>query len=167
MGEKPPIELSVDQKQIQAIAKALKSEEDGKQLRKDLIADLKVAVAPGVSAVKSKLQAMPGDTAHASPAVGSYLASKVVAQARVSGRNTGVAVRIKKTPQLRGFINAARRFNQESWRHKVFGRDVWVEQTSPIQGFFDDTLKERKDVYRVAILAAVKSMADRVAARAK
>jgi hypothetical protein len=40
---------------------------------------------------------------------------------RLSGRSTGVKVRIGQTPNLRGFKMAARRLNRKSWRHKVFG----------------------------------------------
>lgn len=160
-----PVELNIDQRAVQKVAKAVKAELDGKDLRKDLITELKTAVAPGVSAVKSKLQSMPQASVPSSPAIGSFLASRVVPQVRLSGQRTGVSVRIKKTPQLRGFTNAARRLNQASWRHKVFGRDVWVEQTSPIQGFFDDTLAKDKPLYRAGVVAALEKMARRIKER--
>lgn len=162
------IELSVDQRAVQRVRRALREEEDGKTLRKELVADLKKAVAPGVSAVASRLSGIPNHSATpSSPALGSYLASRVKPQVRLSGRSTGVAVRIGQTPNLRGFKNAARWLNRKSWRHKVFGNpEVWVTQQSPMPGYFDDTLSRGKDDYRKAVVQALEAMARRIAGRA-
>jgi hypothetical protein len=106
-----------------------------------------------------------GSAASGSPALGSYLASRVKAQVRLSGRSTGVAIRIGQTPNLRGFTFAAKRLNRASWRHPVFGHDVYVDQDSPIEGYFDNTLEADKDHYRSAVLAVVEKMASRLARR--
>jgi hypothetical protein len=58
-GSGPAFELSVDQQAVQKVAKALRAESDGKTLRKELMAELKTAVAPGVAAVQGKLRAIP------------------------------------------------------------------------------------------------------------
>jgi hypothetical protein len=162
-----PVDLTVDQRAMQNVAKALKAEDDGKALRKDLIKELKIAVAPGVTAVKSQLTSMPSASVPSSPALGSYLASRTVANVRLSGQRTGVAIRIKKTPQLRGFVTASRQLNRASWRHKVFGRDVWVTQQSPIKGFFDETLAKGKEAYKDGVARALDAMAKRIASRTK
>lgn len=167
MAGKAPFELTTDQRAMQLVAKALGAEADGKQLRKDLISELRQAVAPGVSAVQGKLRAIPSKGVSSTPALGSYLASRVKTQVRLSGRSTGVRVRIGKTDKLRGFTYAARRLNRKTWRHKVFGRDVWVEQRSPITGYFDETLSAGKRSYQAAIRAALERQARRIAARAK
>lgn len=166
---KPPFELSVDQRAVQRVSRALRAEEDGKTLRRELVADLKDAVAPGVSSVAGKLRAIPSAArgTAASPPLGSYLASRVKPQVRLTSRQTGVAVRIPQTPALRGFKLAARRLNRSEWRHKVFGRDVWVTQRSPIPGFFDDTLSAGKTTYRKAVVSALEKMAQRIAERAR
>lgn len=155
---------SKDQGRLVALGRAMKAEEDGAALRKDLIVNMRAAVAPGKSAVQEKLRAWPhGGADSSSPAMGSYLASKTTVQVRLSGRRTGVAVRIARTPNLRGFRKAATALNSAAgWRHKVFGRDVWVEQTSPQPGFFDKTLAAGKNVYRAAVLLAVKQMERRI-----
>jgi hypothetical protein len=164
-----PVDLTVDQRAVQRVAKALKAEADGKALRKDLIAELKTAVAPGVSSVQGKLNAIPHTTAAVSaPTMSSYLSARVKPVVRLSGQRTGIQVKIRKTPQLRGFTNAARMLNLGTWRHKVFGRDVWVQQVMPtMKGFFDDTLAHDKPIYRAAVIGAVEKMARRVASRAK
>lgn len=157
-------ELTVDQQAVQRVVRALKAEEDGKTLRKELTVELKSAVGPGVSKVQGKLRAIPHPSrTRSSPPLGSYLASRVKPQIRLSGRSTGVAVRMAQTPAIRGFKMAARRLNRKSWRHRVFGRDVWVTQQSPIPGYFDDTLQEGKPQYRAAVIRALESMARRVA----
>ena len=164
-----PVELTVDQRAVKAVAKALREQEDGKALRKDLIAELKTAVAPGVAAVQGKLNAIPHTTAAVTaPTLSSYLSARVKPNVRLSGQRTGIQVKIRKTPQLRGFNNAARMLNLGTWRHKVFGRDVWVQQVMPtMKGFFDETLAKDKPLYRAAVIGAVEKMAKRVAARAK
>lgn len=165
---KGSLEVSIDTNPVRVVGKALRAEADGKQLRKDLVSDLKQAVAPAVSAVQGKLQAIPHTSAvSSSPAMGSYLASRVKTQVKLSGRSSGVKVRIPKTPKLRGFTFAARRLNRTHWRHRVYGKDIWVEQTSPIPGYFDETLKSQQRVYRAAVIEALEKMARRIAARAK
>lgn len=158
-------ELTADQRAMQLVAKSLAAEADGKQLRKDLIAGLREAVAPGVSAVQSKLRAIPNQGITSSPGLGAYLAPRVKTQVRLAGRSTGVRVRIAKTDKLRGFTYAARRLNRRTWKHKVFGRDVWVEQRSPITGYFDETLSAERAAYRKAVRDALERMARRVADR--
>jgi hypothetical protein len=156
---------SKDQGRLKSLSRAMKAEEGGALLRKDLIVGLRAAVQPGQAAVKEQLRAWPhGGATVASPALGSFLASKTTTQVRLSGRRTGVAVRVARTPNLRGFRKAGAALNSAAgWRHKVFGRDVWVQQTSPQPGFFDKTLLRGKSACRAAVLKAVKSMERRVA----
>lgn len=157
------IELAVDQRKIVGVAKALRAESNSAALRKDLIANIKVAVQPGVSAVQGKLRAIPHSSSRTpSPRMSAYLASRVKVQVRLTGGSAGVRVRIAQTPNLRGFKKAAQYLNRASWRHRVFGRDVWVVQESPMPGYFDDTLQQRKSEYRAAVLAACRQLAWRL-----
>lgn len=166
---KPPFELSVDQRAVARVARAMRYEEDGKALRKELATDLKAAVQPGVTAVQGKLRAIPRAArgTAASPPLGAYLAQRVKPQVRLGGRSTGVAVRIPRTPRLRGFAFAAKRLNRTHWRHRVYGSEVWVTQESPMPGYFDDTLQQDRQKYRKAVVAALEKMARRVAQRAR
>lgn len=172
MAGKVGVELSVEQQAIQQVGRALRGEADGKALRKELIGELKTAVEPGVAAVSGKLRSMPHTSAAqgrggaSGPPLGTYLAARVKATVRLSGRSTGVRVRIAQTAKLRGFALAARRLNRQSWRHRVFGGDVWVTQQSPMPEFFDQTLAAGKGTYRAAVLRALEAMARRIAGRA-
>jgi len=160
------VEITGDGRELQALARLMRKESDGAALRKDLAANLRVAVEPGVSAVQGRLRSIPHTSAaEPSPAMGTYLAARVKPQVRFSGRKTGVAIRIAKTPRLRGFAFASRRLDRGSWRHPVFGHDVWVEQQSPIPGYFEDTLAEGRERYRAAVLEALSKMSRRLTAR--
>lgn len=157
------VELSINVDQLKRLARRIRAEEASKQLRKDLVRNIRLAVSPGVSAVKEKLRAIPHETAaQPSPSIGSYLAARVRPQVKLSGWSAGVRVRIGQTPNLRGFKMAARRFNREHWRHRVFGRDVWVDQKSPIPGYFDDTLFAGRDKYRAAVFESIREFAHRL-----
>jgi hypothetical protein len=157
------VEMTVDVDRLRRLSKHLRAESNSKALRKDLVVDLRAAVAPGVSKVQGKLRAIPHEgVATPSPGLGTYLASRTRTVVKLTGWSAGVRVRIPQTPQLRGFKMAARRLNRTHWRHKVFGREVWVEQHSPIPGFFDDTLSEEKEKYRAAVYAALRKHARRL-----
>lgn len=157
------IELSVDQRRLTALGTLLKGEANKQLLLKGLRAAISKAAAPGVSQVQAKLRAMPsrGD---AKPAIGSYLATRVKVSTRLSGRSTGVRIRIGQTSNLRGFKFAARRFNHSHWRHKVFGRGE-VVQISPIPEYFDATLFAQRSHYHTAVLAAVETYAASIGKR--
>ena len=157
------MEVQVNASALTALAKRFKREEEGKQYRKDLVTELRQAAGPGVSAVKESLRGIPSrGLAHPSPALGSFLASKTAVQVRTSGQRAGVRVRIPQTPQVRGFKLAARRLNRGSWRHRVFGRDTWVTQRSPIPGFFDDELTRRAPEFRAGVVVALRKAAARL-----
>lgn len=159
------IELTVDQTKLIKLAKLMKAEADSVKLKADLVTFIHEAAEPGVSAVQGKLRAMPNNGVESSPALGSYLAARVKPSVRMSGKSAGVSIRIPFTPQLRGFKLAARRLNKVSWRHKVYGNEVWVRQESPIPGFFDETLSRYKEAYAAAVWKACQRQAMRLGER--
>jgi hypothetical protein len=156
------IELSVDQHRLTALSRALRAEANSAVLRKDLIVAIRAAAGPGVSAVQSKLRAIPSNGPSHSPGLGSYLAARVKVQVRMTGRSAGVRIRIAQTPSLRGFKMAAKRLNRTHWRHPVYGRGVWVTQTSPIPDYFDGTLFGEREKYHAAVVAACEAAAVRI-----
>ncbi len=173
MAGKPPVEVRVDDRQLKVLMAKVKAEADGKAVRKDLITRLRSAVEPGVARVQAKLRAIPRTSVSthrgrggANGALGGYLAGRVKVAVKLSGRGAGVRVRIGKTQGLRGFAWAARRLNRKSWRHQVFARTgrepVWVEQDSPIPGYFDEALAADRAAYRAAVVAALDDMAKRL-----
>lgn len=163
-----PVELSVDQQALRVLANALKQEADGKKMRRQLAADLRAALQPALGEIRSGLMAMP--TSGAMPTEGGPLRTEVLkhlkAEARLSGRSTGARVRMKRRGP-RQFPLAGRRLNRKKgWRHRVWGRDVWVHQIGK-PGYFDDPLRENRATYRRAVLKAMNDTAARIARNAR
>lgn len=153
---------------MQALGRALKAESDGNKLRRDLAKRLRQTMEPVTAEIRSGLMAMP--SSGTIPTEGGPLRTEVLkhlkVEARFSGRATGVRVRIKKRGP-RGFALAARRLNRKKgWRHRVYGRDVWVRQIGKI-GYFDDPIEEKAPESRRAVLEAMNETAKRIADRAR
>lgn len=169
-----PVTFTVEQQQLTALSARLALEADGKRLKLELARNLRAAVAPAVSEIKATVSALHRSAASARlreishqgtevlSSIGAAIAAGVSARARMTGRSAGVVVRASKKGMPRKFYNAPKRMNAQSFRHKVFGRDVWVTQVgSP--GFFDKPLHRDRVKYRVAIKVAMDEMAARIA----
>ena len=162
------IELGTDREALQALGRALKDEEDGKKLRRELAANMRAALAPAMGDVRTSLMGMStGGLPTAGPPLRTTVLRGMRAEARLSGRSTGARLKIKKTPGVRGFANAAKRLGRaKGWRVRLFGREEWRHQVGEV-GYFDRNTVERVAEYRAAVMAAAESMARRIAARAR
>jgi hypothetical protein len=154
---------------LKDLARALKAEEDGKQLRKDLVKNLREAVDPAVKQAKASVKAMPSK-GHAGLQLRRDVARRVGVQVRLGGRTVGVKVRTTAT-KVRGFTNAPRLLNTpKGWRHPNIGagrrgQADWVAQRSTRPGWFDDPMRAGEPRYRRAVTRAVEDMANRIARR--
>lgn len=157
------IELSADTQALQALAKKLGAEADGKKLRRDLAKEMRGALAPAVAEAKSGILSMSsGGLPHDGPPLRAAIARQIRAEARLSGRATGARVRAKKKSLPREFKNAPKRTNsRKGWRRRIYGRDVWVQQKGE-PGWFDDPMKRHRREYRAAVLSAMNSAAKRI-----
>ena len=158
--------LTIEQRALVALGRALRAEADGKQLRRDLIKELKKPLAPAVSEIKAGVMAMP---ASGIPSAGESLrravARRIKSEAKLSGRAVGVRVRARRTPAVRGFANAPKRLNSpKGWRHPVFGRDQWVSQLGKPH-YFDEPLQGRRQEFRRAVIRAMDQAARRLRMR--
>jgi len=157
--------MSIGAARLEEVISALRYEEDGKQLRKEMTANLKAAVEPAIPVMRSGLMAM-GGSGSVTPALRTTIANRIRVAVRGTGGRAGVRVSIGRTPQIRGFRNAPKRLNRENWRHPVFGnREAWVSQRGA-PGYFDDPLRARRDEMRAAVARAVEDMSQRIARRA-
>lgn len=163
-----PVELTVDQKSLHALTRALRREEDGKALRRDLSREIRNALKPAVEEAKAGILAMPSaGLFSAEPGLRSSIASQITAQARLTGRMAGASVKAKKRRMPRGFSNAPQRTNRAAgWRHPVYGHDVWVHQIGR-PGWFDIPMKRGAPRYREAVRRAMADSAERVARGAR
>lgn len=170
------IDLTAEQAALEGLATALRYEEDGKALRKDLARELRAAVEPAIPVIKAGVMAMTRTAGGAavSPSLTTTVASKVRIGTRLTGDRAGVRVSIGRSGMPRGFANAPKRINSaKGWRHPVPRRGkggsvsepVWVTQKG-VPGYFDRPLEDRRDEMRAAVVKAVQEMSERVARRA-
>lgn len=156
------------------VAKALSYEANAPKLRRDLATQLRKAVEPAAEDARGRIKAWAvTGAAHKGGSLRAAIAAGVKTQARLSGRATGVRVRVTR-PSIRGFTSAPRRTNREKgWRHPVPpGRlpegvegpekpPVWVHQEGPI-GWFDNPMKERASEYAAAARRVIDDTAARI-----
>lgn len=167
---KPFVELSIEQQALTVMARALRSEADGKKLRRELTANLRKAAQPAVLAAKSSARSIPSSSRGTRPGGGSLraaIARLIRAQARTSGAAVGVRIRVGTKGMPREFKWAARRTNRKKgWRHPLFGdTDKWVQQYGKV-GWFEDPMKAGKSEYQKAVLGAMAEMAARISRKA-
>ncbi|MFI1001985.1 hypothetical protein ACIP10_15325 [Streptomyces galbus] len=168
MAGGPPFSLGVETHEgLAALTRAIRAEEDGKQLRKELARDMREALKPGAAEAKSRVMAIASAGLPTAPALRSSVAKKIRPEVKLGGRWSGARVKAFKTKNVRGFPNAPKRLNRAGgWRHPVYGnREVWVQQHGKT-GWFDEAFQGRESNYRQAVEAAMESMARRIAARA-
>lgn len=162
-----PVELTIEQRALLELGRALKRESDGKELRRDLIRELKKPLAPAVAEIKSGVMAI--GAGGLPPGEGEPLRTAVVrrirAEVKLSGKAIGVRVRARRTESVRGFRHAPKRLNAaKGWRRPVFGTDRWVVQFGN-PGYFDRPLEGRKPEFRAAVLQTMEATARRIKIR--
>ena len=126
--------------------------EQGKGLRRELLAGIRVAVKPVLDDVRvSAAEVLPKRGGLAARVAGSQFAVSSL----LSGNNARVRVVGKSGYNIAGM-------NRGRLRHPVFGTKVWVTQ-SVTPGWFDDPVRKAADAgMRDAVLAVVDSVARKV-----
>jgi hypothetical protein len=163
-----PFNLIIKPDKLNALARALRAEDDGKQLKKDLIRRLRQALKPAQDAVRQEINSMSSHGGSHGLALRRTVARKVGMSTKLSGRSAAVKLIAKKTPDLRGFRNAPKRLNsKKGWRHPAFGdREDWVQQMGK-PDWFDGPIRARRGEFRKAVAAVLDDMADRIKRRAR
>lgn len=168
MAGGPPFALGVETHDgLAALVRALRAEEDGKELRKDLAKNMREALKPGAQEAKNAILGMVS-LGGAAPALRPAIAKKIRPEVKLGGRWSGARVKAFKTKNIRGFPNAPKRTNRAGgWRHPVWGdRDNWVTQYGK-RDWFDDAFRGREGTYKAAVEQAMEDMARRIADRAQ
>lgn len=165
-GGGPPLDISVTAEGIQALGNALKAEEDGKALRKELAKNMRDALAPAADMAKSGIMQMRSSGPGHSPGLRQAIAKRIRPEVKLGGNWTGARVKSKKTPNIRGFANAPKRTQRVAgWRTQSWGNGVWRDQVGRFQ-WFDRAMFGREQFYKQAVHDAMEAMARRIAARA-
>ncbi|MFE9764613.1 hypothetical protein ACFYPC_08800 [Streptomyces sp. NPDC005808] len=169
MAGGPPFSLGVETHDgLAALTRAIRAEEDGKQLRKELAAGMRDALRPGAQQAKDSIMGMVSLNGGTTPALRTSIARKIRPEVKLGGRWSGARVKAFKTKNIRGFPNAPKRTNRASgWRHPVWGdRENWVQQRGKLE-WFDRSFTGRTNTYRAAVEQAMEDMARRIASRAR
>ncbi|AVH58661.1 MULTISPECIES: hypothetical protein [Streptomyces] len=163
-----PIDLSVSCDGLQALVRAIRQEADGKELRKELAKNMRDALKPAAVQAKSGIASMASGGAGpgTSPALRSAIAKKIRPEVKLGGRWTGARVKARKTPTVRGFANAPKRTQSDTWRTQSWGNGVWRNQPGKLN-WFDRATSAHKAEYKQAVFEAMEAMAERIANRAQ
>lgn len=166
MASTDSINLELTPQNLRQISRALRAEEDGKELRKELTKNMREALRPGAAHAKSAIMSMASTTPHDGPALKTAIARKIRPETRISGKFPGAKIKAFKTKTLRNFPNAPKRTNRASgWRHPVYGnREVWVQQHGKV-GWFDHAFEGQQAHYRRQVQFALADMVNRIASR--
>ncbi len=161
-----PVELRMQAKGLDSLLGAIRAEEDGKQLRKELAGNLRKALKPAAEQAKSGIMSMASAGPSTSPALRSSIAKKIRPEVKLGGRWTGARVKARKTPNIRRFANAPKRTqSSKGWRTQTFGRGEWRVQRGRVE-WFDRAMASDKAIYQRACMDAMEAMAARIASRA-
>lgn len=161
------ITLKVDAGDLKALTARLRQQADGKELRKELVRNLRSAMAPAVSDARGAAMGLPGGhvAADGQP-LRAAIAASIVPEVRAGGKTPGVRVKAKKSRMPRGFALAARRMNRgRGWRHPVFGRASVSVHQEGLPGWFDNVFKGRKPAFRMAVIKAMENTAKKITRR--
>jgi hypothetical protein len=156
------IEVHPDEDSFRRVARALADEGDGKELRRQLIRDLRAIMQPAADEAKANVMGMrSGGLPHAGEPLRSAVAAGVKVVVRL-GRNPAVAIKASRNGMPRNFRNAPKRLNErKGWRHKVYGRDVWVTQMGAPE-WFDKPIRRRRKHMERAVEKALEDVARRI-----
>lgn len=165
-------QVELDPVSFRRLFQALKAEADGKELRRDLVRNLRAAAQPALVAVRSAVMVGGASTprraseADARP-FRATVARNTTIRVRTSGRRIGVSIRAKRVA-IRGIDDVAWTLNNKaSWRHPLFGnREHWYATTGR-KGWFDGTLKAFRPQFVAAAGEALDAVAERISARTR
>lgn len=159
--------VEVDRRSLVLLVAALRKEADGKELRRDLVRNLRAVATPALQAARAAILAMPSMSTR-EPGLRASVAKQTKISVTTTGRRAGIRIRALKTGMPRGFRNAPKRLNsRKGWRHPVFGnREVWRSQMGQ-PGWFDDTIPPFKPAAVAAAAAAMDAVARRVSQRTR
>ncbi|MGI8313337.1 hypothetical protein [Saccharopolyspora hattusasensis] len=157
------LDLSGPERELKRLGAALRKAEDGKELRRELVRNIRSAAGPARQEARQAIKSMPSRTPHKGRSLRSAIAQKVRIEARPAGKSVGARIVVGTTESVRGFKDAPRRTNARKWRHPRFGnRQKWADQTGK-PGWFDDTMKNNRRKFRRAVVKAMDETADKIA----
>lgn len=161
------IELSVDEQSngLRALARAVAAESDGKQLKKELAAELRRVVEPIRSRQVARIMSIPSK-GHPGRGLRESVAHQTKAGVRFGGRNVGINIMQRARGMPRNFQFAGRALNRAAgWSPKSLGGVIFHQHARPTEWFDQPGHGAGADAMRAA-QQVMERMAARLAARA-
>ena len=170
------VRAEVSSRDLADLAIAVRYEQDGDVMRRELVRNLRAAVTPAAAEAKASIMSMPSKGLR-QPGGGlrSSIAKAVKTQVSLTQRQAKVKVRVAKNKSPRGFNNAPKATQMAGgWRHPVVQRPLgkgvagpmpaprWVAQVGK-PGWFDTPLRSHRARYKAAVQEAMNHTADRIA----
>lgn len=152
---------------LRDLGRDLRKHEDGKEIRRRMVTELKRSADEIVRAEKAAVLALPsrGESARRGrKSLRRRVANATVSQVRTTAKDPRVAVRInpKRMPagqrNLPAYMNAERRF--ERWRHPVFGTRKFVTQRAT--PWFYATARPLEERAQRRMLDVISGVADEI-----
>jgi hypothetical protein len=155
--------LSATVNDLRQFATRLRQESGDNALTKELTKAIRVAAKELCDSAKSRIKGMSSRSngRRAGGSLRAKIASKTTVTVKVTGPKVGVRIGVMTSGMPRGFAAAGSATNDAGWRHPVFGRGVWVNQ-SGLPGWFDRTLEAGGDDTRRKIQDVINDFADRL-----
>jgi len=156
-----PVHLSTTQLRFREVVKLIKAEANGKVLKAELYAAIRVVLAPAVEEVHQGVLNWPtSGLPHGGPSLRQEVAANIKVGVAGGGIRTGARVYARRRGP-RGFASAPRDINRVSWQRTTRG-GVEVTQVG-VPGFFDDPLRKRRAEFQRAVIEVTERMAKRIA----
>jgi hypothetical protein len=163
------IRTEVSSEDLADLAAAVRYEDDGKVLRRQLLQNLRKAVKPAADGAKASILSMPsGGLRQPGGGLRRAIAKQVKTEVKLSGKSAKVKVKVRRKDMPRGFKNAPKVVGQAGgWRHPSFpiskdGSRPWVRQVGK-PDWFDGPMQRHRAEYRAAVKAAMDETAARIA----
>lgn len=170
------IRAGVSSPDLVDLAVAIRYEQDGAVMRRELLQGLRAAVRPAIQEAKSSIMSMDsGGLRQPGGSLRRAIAKQVTSEVSLTQRKAKVKVKVRKRAMPRGFVNAPKTVSLPGgWRHPVVQRPLargaqgpmpaprWVQQMGK-PGWFDEPLRSHRAAYRAAVQAAMDRTADRIA----
>jgi hypothetical protein len=146
------LRIEVDPHGLARIVRAAKAFDAN--LAKSLRKRLREAAQVGQKDVQRRLQ---GRSFHIDEGLARGLARGTTVSVRSGTRSAGVSIRTSAKALPADKAPMVRAYNKPSFRRRVYGRDVWVEQKG--RPYFGAVLDEHKEDMRVAVETAISDAA--------
>lgn len=157
------IAVEVTSDDLVEVARALRRAGNGRELRKQLRKDITAQAKPAVAAIRAKVKSLPSEgesKRRGRPGLRARTARATRLQAQMSGRYAGVTIRVdpKKMPpgmhNLPAYLEGRPPFQR--WQHPIFGRDEYAHQRA--HPYFYPIAERYEPAARRAVAQAVDSI---------